>query len=153
MKKYVFMKEGTDMPRVPWIGVDLDRTLAEYHEWVSPTHVGKPIPKMVKRVIYWKTHGMCVKIMTARVNPSNPGAEVSKDSINKWLEEHIYPILKKYNDDPKFYTIPLTHEKDYDMTELWDDRAVQVVPNTGERADKEPEDYLDEYDFSDKDDE
>lgn len=25
--------------------------------------------------------------------------------------------------------------KDYDMEELWDDRVVQVITNTGERAD------------------
>jgi hypothetical protein len=31
--------------------------------------------------------------------------------------------------------LPITNQKDYAMTELWDDRAVQVVQNTGERAD------------------
>ncbi len=33
-----------------WIGVDLDGTLAEYHGWVSPDNIGKPIPQMVARV-------------------------------------------------------------------------------------------------------
>jgi hypothetical protein len=30
-----------------WIGVDLDGTLAEYHEYISATHIGKPIERMV----------------------------------------------------------------------------------------------------------
>jgi hypothetical protein len=32
----------------------------------------------------------------------------------------------------------VTREKDFAMIELWDDRAVQVVTNTGERADGLP---------------
>ena len=52
-----------------WIGVDLDGTLAEYDKWVSPTHIGKPILRMVKRVQKWLAEGRQVKIMTARVYP------------------------------------------------------------------------------------
>jgi hypothetical protein len=33
-----------------WIGVDLDGTLAESTKWVSPSHIGEPIHKMVERV-------------------------------------------------------------------------------------------------------
>jgi hypothetical protein len=33
-----------------WVGVDLDGTLAEYHGFKGPEHIGKPIPKMVARV-------------------------------------------------------------------------------------------------------
>ena len=31
--------------------------------------------------------------------------------------------------------MPITNKKDHLMKELWDDRAIQVVQNTGERAD------------------
>jgi len=31
--------------------------------------------------------------------------------------------------------VEITHAKDHKMIELWDDRVVQVIPNTGERAD------------------
>jgi len=34
----------------PWIGVDLDGTLAHYDGWKGPTHIGAPIHKMVQRV-------------------------------------------------------------------------------------------------------
>lgn len=43
--------------------------------------------------------------------------------IQDWCEEHIGVRLE------------VTDRKDFGMTELWDDRAVQIIPNTGERAD------------------
>jgi len=106
-----------------WMGVDLDGTLAEYHGWVSSEHIGKPIPKMLERVKSWIAEGREVRIMTARVAPTKEDAEICREAIVKWLEEHLGTIL------------PITNEKDQLMRELWDDRVVQVIPNTGERAD------------------
>lgn len=110
-----------------WIGVDLDGTLAEYHGWVSPTHIGEPIRLMVLRVKEWLLAGKDVRIFTARVYAGgrvDDGEIVAvHDAIQKWCREHIGTIL------------PITCVKDYGMIELWDDRAVQVVPNTGQRAD------------------
>lgn len=107
-----------------WIGVDLDGTLAEYHKWISPEHIGKPIPVMVDRVKKWLADGLDVRIFTARVY-GGTGANVEhiRGFIERWCLEHIGQVL------------PVTNEKDYGMVELWDDRAVQVIPNTGERAD------------------
>ena len=39
--------------------------------------------------------------------------------IKKWLNKHGLPDLE------------ITNAKDMDMIELWDDRCVQVIPNTG----------------------
>lgn len=114
-----------------WIGVDLDGTLAEYNGWVSPTHIGAPIPKMVNRIRRWLSEGRQVRIFTARVfasgrvNDEELGLVIM--AIGDWCEEHIGQRL------------PITCTKDYGMVELWDDRAVQVIPNTGERADKAPD--------------
>ena len=110
-----------------WIGVDLDGTLAEYHGWVGPTHIGAPISKMVNRVKKWLLAGKEVKIFTARVFPggrisSTELAAVEK-AIREWSKEHLGRALE------------ITYCKDYGMVELWDDRAVQVKPNTGERVD------------------
>jgi len=96
----------------PWIGVDLDGTLAQYGEWEGPTKIGPPIPAMVERVKAWLANGDAVKIFTARVNPSSPGAATSL--VRRRLET--------------------TYMKDMGMTELWDDRAHHVTPNTGEEA-------------------
>lgn len=102
-----------------WIGVDLDGTLAEYHGWVQPDHIGAPIPKMVERVKQWHAKGITVKIMTARVSVAHQ-LPVVVPAIKAWVKEHVGI------DD-----IPITCKKDLGMVELWDDRAVQVVPNTG----------------------
>ena len=101
-----------------WIGVDLDGTLAEHHEWVHETHIGKPIPLMLERVKRWISEGRRVKIMTARAD--RPTAVYA---IERWCLQHIGIVLE------------VTNTKDYAMIELWDDRAIQVVPNTGKRVD------------------
>lgn len=104
-----------------WTGVDLDGTLAEYHGWKGGTDIGKPIPKMVKRVKKWLKEGREVRIFTARV-ALDPKREQER-AIRKWCEEHVGKALL------------VTNEKDYGMVELWDDRAVQVRVNTGEPVD------------------
>ena len=104
-----------------WIGVDLDGTLAYYDEWEGIEHIGKPIPLMVDRIKKWLEDGKEVKIITARA--SGKDVDLSKKYIEDWLKEHIGQVL------------PITCEKDKSMTELWDDRAIQVIKNTGERVD------------------
>ena len=118
-----------------WIGVDLDGTLAEYHGWVHELHIGAPIPLMVKRVKAWLAEGRDVRIFTARVATSPDGKQREDDrsrssvplivkAIDKWCFEHLGRAL------------PVTNIKDFGMIELWDDRCVQVVRNTGDRADR-----------------
>lgn len=106
-----------------WIGVDLDGTLAEYHGW-NGGEIGPPIPSMVARVLKWHNSGQEVRIFTARV----AGDQINEQLplIEAWCMEHLGRILI------------VTCEKDFGMIELWDDRCVQVVPNTGERADGLP---------------
>ena len=112
-----------------WIGVDLDGTLAEYNGW-DGGKIGAPIPKMVARVKRWLAEGIEVRIMTARISPKSRREQAWVDiaiPIQNWCREHLGTILC------------ITHEKDMAMMELWDDRAVQVIPNTGERADGKAE--------------
>ncbi len=103
-----------------WIGVDLDGTLAEYGGWKGPDTIGLPVPKMLKRVQKWLKEGQEVRIFTARafIPEQIP-------PIQEWCLRHIGGIL------------PVTNVKDFQMLELWDDRAIQVVANTGVRADGE----------------
>lgn len=97
-----------------WIGVDLDGTLARYDGWQGIEHIGEPIPEVCERIINWIEQGYKVKIMTARASVPE-GIQPVKD----WLKAHDLPELE------------VTCSKDFDMIELWDDRAIQVVPNTG----------------------
>lgn len=127
-----------------WIGVDLDATLAYYTRWVGVETIGPPVPKMVERVRRWLNAGREVRVMTARIYPYSHVIQTSEGSqyyllnhpdatqedrcatarlaancIQQWLKEHVGVVL------------PLTCVKDFAMIELWDDRAVQVLPNTG----------------------
>lgn len=112
-----------------WIGVDLDRTLAHYDRWRGVAHVGEPIPLMAARVRRWLAEGVEVRIFTARVSGPNVergecfrDVEEARRVIQDWTERHFGVRLA------------VTCVKDHDLLELWDDRAVGVVPNTGERA-------------------
>ena len=104
-----------------WIGVDLDGTLATYHGWNNGV-IGDPIPAMQKRVKKWIREGKEVKIFTARVStkyshPQDHAWMLAR--IEGWCFKHLGKIL------------PVTHEKDFRMIRLYDDRAVGVETNTG----------------------
>lgn len=110
-----------DEPGVAWIGVDLDGTLASWSSGEMAeyglTHIGPPVPEMAARVKAWLAQGIVVKVLTARVSGNAPPAV--REAIEAWTEEHLGTRLE------------VTCSKDYNMLELWDDRAVQVVCNTG----------------------
>jgi hypothetical protein len=103
-----------------WIGVDLDGTLAHYGDWKGIDHIGKPIPLMLARVKRWITEGKTVKIFTARACRGEEGIK----PVREWLKEAGLPE-----------DMVVTNQKDFGMISCWDDRAVQVIPNTGRRAD------------------
>lgn len=98
-----------------WIGVDLDGTLAYYDGWAGPENIGAPIPKMAERVQKWLTEGREVRIFTARA-----GVPEQIAPVEAWCLKHFGVKLA------------VTDRKDFGMVELWDDRCVQVQPNTGE---------------------
>lgn len=107
-----------------WIGVDLDGTLAKYDGWRGPEHVGEPIKLMCDRVRTWLSQGIEVRIVTARVSgPATIGVHPANKPIQEFCMEQFGVILD------------ITNEKDYGMIQLWDDRAIQIIPNTGIRAD------------------
>ncbi len=109
------------MKQTGWIGVDLDGCLAKYEGWVNAGHVGEPVPKMLARVKCWLAEGIEVRIFTARVGPQKDVNETirAREAIEKWCQEHLHAVL------------PITATKDFQMMSLWDDRCVQVIPNSG----------------------
>jgi hypothetical protein len=141
-----------------WIGVDLDGCLAKYDKWVSIDHIGEPITPMVERVKRWLREGREVRIFTARVwcprqvRPHGklelPGLEELRakwtaiepltrpqpqhNEFLRWVEaelSHIY--IKRWCKEHIGIALAVTNIKDPFMAELWDDRCVQVEPNTG----------------------
>lgn len=124
-----------------WRGVDFDGTLAHYDTWAGWNVFGEPIAPMVRRVQEWIAAGQEVRVVTARVGlPLWMGhtptvsktmmhncritGQVFSDAmmvaaIQDWTVKHIGARLM------------VQCWKDVHMIELWDDRAVQVVPNKG----------------------
>ena len=112
-----------------WIGVDLDGTLAYYDHWRGAEHVGPPVPFMLERVRNWLAEGREVRIFTARV------AEEDHQGLNYFhgsgVVSPVVLAIWRWCDEVGLPQLPVTCRKDYAMVELWDDRCVQVVPNTG----------------------
>jgi hypothetical protein len=104
-----------DPPGSPaWIGVDLDGTLACWEPGNYPDHIGPPVAVMMDQVRQMLADGWRVKIFTARA--ADPEQLVL---IQQWLRSHGLPPLE------------ITNAKDFNMVRLYDDRCVQVEPNTG----------------------
>lgn len=129
-----------------WIGVDLDGTLATHDDnWFGVTDIGEPIVPMVNRVKAWLEAGKDVRVLTARVGKDPKHAEmdaraqplhgstppsqiekmIARRAIEDWCLKHIGKVL------------PITCSKDLQMIELWDDRVIRVVRNTGEISSQE----------------
>lgn len=106
-----------------YIGVDFDGTLATYDKYMGPDVLGEPIEKMVTRVKRWLSDGKNVKIFTARVAPNHSISEQvrAEEAIKEWCRTHIGQELA------------VTCIKYSEMYEFWDDKAVGVEKNTGER--------------------
>lgn len=107
-----------------WIGVDFDKTLAQYETGDFDKPLGAPVPPMLHRVKEWLKAGKEVRIFTARVSHDGTARRLLEASrehrkIEAWCTEHLGCV------------IPVTCTKDHRMNELWDDRAVQVLPNLG----------------------
>ena len=113
-------------PPVGWIGVDLDGTLAEFHHWEGIFRIGDPVPRMLERVKAWLLEGKDVRIFTARVSPGQSPFAImtARLAIRHWCQRHLGQSL------------PATATKDFSMIELWDDRAIGIIRNTGIRADQ-----------------
>jgi hypothetical protein len=122
---------GQAVTKGGWVGVDLDGTLAHYEGWNGGV-IGMPVPAMAARVRQWLAEGREVRIVTARVaaiflpnatEEAREEARQQRERITAWCFNHFDAMM------------PVTAVKDFAMVELWDDRCIQVVPNTGQRAD------------------
>lgn len=120
-----------------WIGTDLDGTIAYYESGQYPK-IGEPIAIMVsliKKLI--EEEKLEVRIVTARVDdvleymyesaqcgildyPDIKEDQEQRKLIKQWCLEHIG------------HELVVTNRKDMSLIVLYDDRAIQVVTNTGE---------------------
>ena len=97
-------------PNEGWVGFDFDGTLVK-HAYPS---IGEVIPSMLIRLKSYLNRGIRVKIMTARASDSNQ-----------------IPILQAWCKSVGLPKLEVTNQKDYLMIRLYDDRARQVLTDTG----------------------
>ena len=102
-----------------WLGVDLDGTLAHYDGWKGIDHIGMPIMDVVLSLRARKEQGWGIAIFTARVSDPSEAIEAERQ-IWAWLEKHHIDVDG------------ITCVKHKHFVEFWDDRAIQVIKNTGE---------------------
>lgn len=112
-----------------WIAVDLDDTLAyTLPGKYDPSEIGPPIKPMLHRVQRWLREGREVRLFTARVAPNGTtkrqaDIDAFMASWPAWSMKHLGQVLV------------VTCIKDPSCIELWDDKARQVRPGTGEVVD------------------
>lgn len=97
-----------------WIGIDLDGTLAKQSGKIDAA-IGAPLQPMLDRVKGWIEKGREVRIFTARAD-----SPLERLKIAQWLDENDIGGLA------------ITNKKDWEMQELWDDRAIRVEHNVGD---------------------
>lgn len=98
----------------PWVGIDLDGTLAYAGDSYNPKVVGDPVPSMMELIAKLKAKGKTVKIFTARA--SDP--------------EHI-PVVEAWLEEQGLGGLEVTNIKDPGLRLIIDDRAVGVRRNKG----------------------
>lgn len=123
-----------------WIAVDLDGTLADYtNGWQGADIIGDPVPEMFDRVRRWMDEGREIRIFTARIWPITEVIEEHTDleQIHNWYggaaDQAMVSIAGILDWSRSHFgcVFPITCVKDLRMVELYDDRCVQVVANTG----------------------
>ena len=104
-----------------WIGMDLDGTLAYADTLSGTSKIGPPVPRMVELLSELMREGYRIKIFTARATDSQ-----QIGMILKWLKDNGLPEME------------VTNMKDFEMICLYDDRAIQVITNTGQLVELPP---------------
>lgn len=113
-----------------WYACDLDGTLAHYEGWVAPDSIGAPIPAMVAKIKAHLAKGDIVKIYTARVFGLVAGYQDGKNPLYMDSKKAYYAI-EEYCKEHLGQVLEITCMKDLGMIRCYDDRAIQIVENTG----------------------
>ena len=100
------------------IAVDLDGTLAHYDGWKGIGHIGCVIPEVANAMERAQDEGAEVHLFTARVSDPEDAAEAHA-VISKWAAANHFNFAS------------ITAVKHKFFTEFWDDRAIQVIKNSG----------------------
>jgi hypothetical protein len=124
-----------------WVGVDLDGTMFTYDDWVPWNVFGEPIKPMIDRIKAWLAAGVGVRIVTARIGLplymghtptlSNHPWNTCRVTGEKFSDANMALAIGRHCQKHGLPCLPVQCYKDINMIEFWDDRAIQVIANTG----------------------
>lgn len=107
--------------------LDIDGTVTDHNNTVSVhedmSSLGYPVDRMVKEVRKLLNAGEDVRIFTARTSYTGPGRAKMIEAIDNLCRELFGQ------------TMPIQQSKDLWTKAIIDDVAVQIIPDTGKRAD------------------
>jgi len=120
-----------------WIGVDLDGVLVEWDAKYLPG-LGPSIPAGIALVKRLLDKGQEVRIFTARIQASEDEPAwrdeakrlINSSDANDWINDQVDRI-DEFCREHFGGALPITASKDWRMITCYDDRCVQMVPNTG----------------------
>ena len=122
--KYTVASQSAKAMPPPWVGVDLDGTLANYTEFKGWDQIGEPVPAMVSFVKKLLAMGITVKVLTAR-------ASVESRALNNLTFEQVEKVIQDWTEKHIGVRLPVVTEKGCAMICLFDDSAIQIEKNTG----------------------
>jgi len=109
------LKEEDDKIKQLTYYIGLDGVLAYYERWGNEGDIGEPINDMKNKILKWINNGITIKIFTARAYK-----EESINHIRKWLLLNGLPP-----------TLEITNIKGTDCDLILDNKAREVIHNTG----------------------
>lgn len=123
------------MKKVKEVLFDLDGTLAYDipSGKFNPGKIGGPIPRMVERAKEHFAAGDIVKIFTARACTLDHHT-IFEGTAEEYLD-HVTKAIKAWCLEHVGQELEVTCVKDYKTDIFYDDRAIQIIRNTGLRAD------------------
>lgn len=119
---------GASVSISPWVGFDLDGTLCEWVRWTKWDTFGKVLVPMKTILLEHLATGDECKIFTARVAyPRDICYVTGEEFTSSMMESRIQDHLMK-DGLPR---LACTAIKDHRLRIFYDDRAIQVILNTG----------------------
>jgi hypothetical protein len=131
VESWLPIDQNPPVPAEGWYGFDIDATLAYYDFWKGPDHIGEPILLMVEKLKEHLAKGDNVKIFTARVAVTGGWSPYSCQYASTEFARHQTEVIEAWCLKHIGVILPITAVKDFSCIAIYDDRAKQVVPNTG----------------------
>jgi len=108
----------------PWIGFDLDGTIASYDKFKGWQYIGDPVPGFINLIKKLRALGVTCKILTAR-------ASAESRAIDGLTFEQVEKVIQDWTQIHIGERLPVVTEKGAAMICLFDDSVIQVDKNTG----------------------